>query len=204
MNVTENTYQWARALYPRQTTDCVVLHHAAAKSASPDDIHRAHLARGWSGIGYHYYIRKDGTIYRGRPEKMTGGHCEGENYHTIGICFEGNFMDETMPDKQLEAGRWLLDDIRKRHPNIHVVRHKDLNSTSCPGTHYPFDKMTEVDEVTTTTITATMNGRETKLTSIIHNGENYVRLRDLADAQSDDKLTVTWDAAAAKVVIQSK
>jgi len=62
----------------------------------------------------------------------------------------------------------------------------------------------EEDEVTTTAITASMNGKDTKLTSIIYNGENYVRIRDLADAQSDDKLTVSWDSANSKVIITSK
>ncbi len=60
------------------------------------------------------------------------------------------------------------------------------------------------DNVKTKTITAKMNGTETALTSIKLNGENYIRIRDLADAQNDDKLTVAWDEAAQTVVINSK
>lgn len=51
----------------RSRPTAVVLHHAEAKTASVQDINRWHLERGWVGIGYHYYIRKDGSIYRGRP-----------------------------------------------------------------------------------------------------------------------------------------
>jgi hypothetical protein len=62
----------------------------------------------------------------------------------------------------------------------------------------------EVDEVEIGTITAKMNGIATPLTSILYKDENYIRIRDLADAQTDDKLTVGWDEATRTVVITSK
>ena len=55
-----------------------------------------------------------------------------------------------------------------------------------------------------TTITAIMNGKPTKLTSILHNNENYIRIRDLADAQTDDSLMVDWNSTNKTVVIESK
>lgn len=62
----------------------------------------------------------------------------------------------------------------------------------------------EDEEVEIQKITADMNGRETPLTSILYKGENYVRVRDLADAQTDDDLTVNWDPVRKKVIIKSK
>ncbi|WP_206460432.1 D-alanyl-D-alanine carboxypeptidase family protein [Anaerovorax sp. IOR16] len=62
----------------------------------------------------------------------------------------------------------------------------------------------EEEEVDTTTITAKMNGKNTKLTSILYKNENYVRLRDLAEAQSDDALEVSWNQATKTVEIKSK
>jgi murein DD-endopeptidase MepM/ murein hydrolase activator NlpD len=62
----------------------------------------------------------------------------------------------------------------------------------------------EEEEVKRTTITAKMNGKATKLTSIVYKDENYVRLRDLADAQKDDKLTVDWNTSTKTVEIVSK
>ena len=53
------------------------------------------------------------------------------------------------------------------------------------------------------TITAIINGKQTKLTSILHNNENYIRIRDLADAQLDDNLRVDWDAVNNNVIIES-
>ena len=51
----------------RSSTKRIILHHAAAKKCSAEDIHRWHLNNGWSGAGYHFLVRKDGTIYRLRP-----------------------------------------------------------------------------------------------------------------------------------------
>jgi N-acetyl-anhydromuramyl-L-alanine amidase AmpD len=148
MTIIEKTYAWAYPLTKRTVTDCIVLHHAAVTTATPDQIHAAHLANGWSGIAYHYYVRKDGSIYRGRPENTIGGHTKNENYHTIGVCFEGNYMTETMPDAQKDAGKWLVQDIKTRYPDIDVKRHKDFNPTGCPGDNFPFDEISGGDNMT--------------------------------------------------------
>ena len=104
MTVIDKTYEWAKPLSRRSTTDVLILHHAGVASASPDSIHRTHLGNGWAGIGYHYYICKDGTIYRGRPEDTVGAHAYGANSHSIGVCFEGNYqVEQTMPAAQLAA-----------------------------------------------------------------------------------------------------
>ena len=75
----------------------IVVHCSAVK---PDQLSSAaqidswHRERGFHlGIGYHYVIRRDGTIEPGRPEWMIGAHChvKGHHYnsHSIGICYEG-------------------------------------------------------------------------------------------------------------------
>lgn len=138
LNIIEKTYNWAYALTPRTLTTHLILHHEGGSGSTPEQIHAYHLSKSWAGIAYHYYIRKDGTIYRGRPENMVGGHTADYNYCSIGICFEGNFENEYMSDAQLEAGQALVADIIKRYPNIKTYRHKDLNATACPGTNFPF------------------------------------------------------------------
>lgn len=52
------------------------------------------VKNGWAGIGYHFVIRKDGTIERGRPLSVVGAHAQGDNLHTIGICMARNFEKE--------------------------------------------------------------------------------------------------------------
>lgn len=126
------------ALTKRTVTDRIILHHAAG-NGSVESVHNYHKSLGWSGIGYHYYVRKDGSIYRGRPEEMVGGHTSGYNYCSIGVCAEGNFETESMSDAQREAIRALVLDIRTRYPDTQTIRHKDVAATACPGKNYPFD-----------------------------------------------------------------
>ena len=58
-----------------------------------EDVHSWHQARGWSGCGYHYIIRRDGTIERGRPINYTGAHAKanGHNNQSIGVSFVGGY-----------------------------------------------------------------------------------------------------------------
>ena len=120
----------------RSKTEFLILHHAAA-SGTVQAIHAAHLNRGWIGIGYHYYVRKDGTIWRGRPENSVGAHTAGYNGKAIGICFEGNFETETMGEAQLQAGLWLIRDILSRYPDPVIGGHRDYDATACPGANFP-------------------------------------------------------------------
>ena len=62
----------------------------------------------------------------------------------------------------------------------------------------------EEEEVKVEEITVEMNGKETKLNTIFYNDENYVRIRDLADAQSEDAFSVAWDSKRKKVIIKSR
>ena len=91
MKIIEKTYRWNGTLARRGVTRRIILHHAAAVTCSADQIHAWHLANGWSGIGYHFFVRKDGTVYRGRPEDTVGAHAGGSNSDSIGVCFEGSF-----------------------------------------------------------------------------------------------------------------
>ena len=137
MNIIEKTYKWNGKLSNRKSTNRIILHHA--KSCTADDIHRWHLANGWCGIGYHFFVRKDGSIYRGRPEGVVGSHAKGSNSDSIGICFEGSYMTETMNQTQINAGRELVAYLKNKYGISKVQKHMDVCSTNCPGTNFPFD-----------------------------------------------------------------
>lgn len=117
----------------------LVLHHAEASKCSVQDIHYWHLNNGWSGIGYHYFIRKDGSVYRGRPDGAIGAHCQGSNTNTLGICFEGNYMKETMPTAQYNAGIDLIKYLIGKYGNLPIYGHKELLATECPGSKFPLE-----------------------------------------------------------------
>ena len=70
--------------------------------------------KGWSGIGYHFLVRKDGTIYQGRPEDTIGAHAKGANHDSIGIDAEGDFMKEEMNPLQLNALIDLVSYIKNK------------------------------------------------------------------------------------------
>ncbi len=125
----------------RSKTNRMIIHHAAAKKASASDIHRWHKQRGWSGAGYHFLVRKDGEIYRLRPEKYIGAHASGSNSDSLGICFEGDFETEKMGDKQKKSGKELVAYLKKKYGISKVQRHKDVGSTSCPGKNFPFSEI---------------------------------------------------------------
>lgn len=139
MRFIEPTYKWNGTLVKRQSTTRIILHHAAAKTCTAQQIHSWHVANGWAGIGYHFLVRKDGSIYRGRPEDVMGAHAGSNNYDSIGVCFEGSFDKEQMGAVQRQAGAELVAYLKKKYGVTTVQRHSDVNATGCPGTHFPFD-----------------------------------------------------------------
>ena len=124
----------------------IVVHCSAVK---PDQLSSAaqidswHRERGFHlGIGYHYVIRRDGTIEPGRPEWLIGAHChvKGHHYntHSIGICYEGGLdargqPDDTRTAAQKKTMRQLLEDLHQRYPRAMIVGHRDLShDRDCP------------------------------------------------------------------------
>lgn len=130
-----------KAMSNRQTTERIILHHSASSVASAEDIHRWHLNNGWEGAGYHFLVRKNGLIYRLRPENKIGAHASGSNYNSLGICFEGNFEVEEMPDIQVQAGKELVAYLKNKYGINKVQGHRDVNNTSCPGRNFKFDEI---------------------------------------------------------------
>lgn len=121
----------------------IIYHHAESTNCTIQDIHRWHLNNGWSGCGYHFFIRKDGSIYRGRPENCLGAHTSNHNTGSLGICFEGSFNKETMTEAQLKSGQELTTYLCDKYNLLkaNVYRHKDFNSTDCPGANFPYEKL---------------------------------------------------------------
>ena len=146
MKIIESDFFWNGVLSKRALTKYIVLHHRAGEGDA-ESIHSQHLSQGWDGIGYHFYIRKNGEVYRGRPIDKIGAHTQGSNSCSVGICFEGNYeTDKEMPKAQLEAGQELVSYIKKLYPGAEVKGHRDLQSTACPGKNFPFKEITEGED----------------------------------------------------------
>ncbi|MEG2786463.1 MAG: N-acetylmuramoyl-L-alanine amidase [Romboutsia sp.] len=97
---------------------------------------------GFTMVGYNYYVRKDGSVWQGRPVNVTSGNCYGQNNHSIGVCFEGNYdKDASMPSAQFNAGVELIKYLENEY-NIHEVNgHKHYYNTDCPGRNFPLSRM---------------------------------------------------------------
>ena len=128
------------SLTPREATTRIVIHHTGNPTdddLSAEQIHRIHKNMGWAGIGYHFVVRKDGTVELGRPDIAVGAHAEGFNYCSVGVHVCGNFNIAEPTEAQLNALPMLLADICDAYGLIAaadiVVGHRDLMATACPG-----------------------------------------------------------------------
>lgn len=180
MNIFETQFNWNGSLSYGNNPIYIVLHHAEASVCSVLDIHNWHLGNGWVGIGYHYFIKKNGTIYRGRPENAIGAHCPNYNSNSIGICVEGEYMHETMTEAQKNAVIALCKDIMARHSIQHIYRHGDVYSTNCPGTNYPFNEI--VSRVYDGNYTPSQGSQETPSQP---SSRNYLTIGDRGDSVRD-------------------
>lgn len=99
---------------------------------------------GWSDIGYHYIIYRDGSIHTGRPESVTGAHTTGHNTVSIGICYIGGCpprseegwnlksKDTRTPQQKLALVK-LLRELKKKYPNAKIYGHRNFANKSCPS-----------------------------------------------------------------------
>ena len=142
MNIIEPKWSWTSGLSTRASTKYIVLHHAEASNCSVYDIDSWHKANGWSGIGYHFFVRKNGEVYRGRPLNSLGAHVTGMNNCSLGICAEGSYMKETMPRTQKKAIAELIEYLKSNYyPEAEIVGHREIGSSDCPGTNFPLDEL---------------------------------------------------------------
>lgn len=147
MEIKKANIKFSGKLKNRKNTRNIILHCSATpegRDYTVEQIHSWHLQKGWVGIGYHYIITRDGTIYQGRPDNTIGAHCTNYNSTSIGICYVGG-MDadnkhpkdtRTIEQKQalLELVQYLMD---KYHITLDNVRgHYELcppnNHKACP------------------------------------------------------------------------
>lgn len=117
--------------------DLIVIHcsasppKAAAKQTAAD-IDRMHRERGWQGIGYHWFLRFDGTVEAGRPETAVGSHVAGKNANSIGVCYAGGVGPDgkgadTRSPQQRQAMANLIRQLKQRYPGARVCGHRDLS-----------------------------------------------------------------------------
>ena len=120
----------------------IIVHCSATpegKDYSVDTIRQWHLQRGFSDIGYHYVIYRDGSIHTGRDESIIGAHCTGHNTNSIGVCYIGGCVSngKTPKDTRTEAQKVsllkLLSELKKKYPEAKVYPHYKFAAKACPS-----------------------------------------------------------------------
>jgi len=106
-----------------------------------DEVRRWHVEdRGWSDIGYHYMIDRDGTVVEGRPLERAGAHARGHNASSVGICLFGGHgssrndaFDENFTTAQDAALRGLIQRLETRFTIRKIIGHNEVSAKACPG-----------------------------------------------------------------------
>lgn len=180
MEITDKNLIFTSASGYREKTEYLIIHHTAgnASTETVESVHEEHLANGWAGIGYHFFISKDGTIYRGRPENWIGSHTLGYNDKSIGISLSGNFEKEKPSDVQILALIKLVDYLKNKYsiPDNKIMGHRDFDSTACPGANL-YKRLGEIKTGDSTIINPDeIEGKifaHDKKLGIVLNGESY-------------------------------
>ena len=115
--------------------DSIIVHCSATKAGqdfTATDIDRWHRERGFNGIGYHYVIRLDGKLEKGRDVALAGAHCKGWNEQSIGICYIGGLDEngrpaDTRTNVQKRVLYQIIMDLQREYNILQVLGHRDTS-----------------------------------------------------------------------------
>ena len=120
----------------------LVVHCSATRCNVPFTLERleqCHRQNGWDGIGYHFYITRDGLIRETRPLGVPGIHARGFNHCSIGVCYEGGLDEQGRPADtrtlfQRDALLDVLTVLKHRYPDAQITGHGQLPGVAkaCP------------------------------------------------------------------------
>ena len=116
--------------------DCIVWHTSATKESSNigvDELRRMHKARGWSDVGYHIIVQRNGNIQIGRPIEKIGAGVYGFNKHAVHLVWIGGLKNDgkTIVDNRSESQKASMIaatiEMKKSYPNAKVIGHRDFS-----------------------------------------------------------------------------
>ena len=131
----------------------IIIHCSATREGQDipiETIKKWHVeGRGWSDIGYHFYIDINGNIQMGRNIAKIGAHCKGQNRNSIGICYcggveaDGKTPKDTRTDEQKNALLAVLRTLKAMYPEAIIHSHSDYANKACPS----FDATSEYENI---------------------------------------------------------
>lgn len=123
----------------------VIIHCSATKQGldySAADIDLWHRQQGWKSIGYHFVVRLNGDIERGRSLNQVGAHCYGHNACSVGLCYIGGLnaagvATDTRTKEQKQSLECLIACIKRSFPWVTVHGHNEFVAKDCPSYRVP-------------------------------------------------------------------
>jgi N-acetyl-anhydromuramyl-L-alanine amidase AmpD/TolA-binding protein len=138
-----------------QPITTIVIHHTdTPKNFTVERIAHYHVFGAdsrkdpWPGIGYHYVIGADGSIYQTQRHETHSYHVGAANGYSLGVSLIGRFLrtgydrkpqppaDQLPTQAQMDSTArlvaWLLQELQIERVQ-QVVGHKELGATACPG-----------------------------------------------------------------------
>ncbi|MES2971817.1 MAG: peptidoglycan recognition family protein [Patescibacteria group bacterium] len=152
----------------------VTIHHTAT-TFTPDSfaamrsIWQFHTyTNGWGDIGYNYVVDSRGNMFQGRfydyaeaarlKGEVVGAHAYEHNRGTSGIAVIGNFTSSDPSNDvfysvarlaAFKAAPYDFNPAGSSWFGQHLIGHRDVNSTSCPGQKL-YDRLQEVRNLAST------------------------------------------------------
>lgn len=129
---------------PRKRTDFIVIHCSATRAIQnigAKEIRQWHKAQGWADIGYHFVIRRNGAVEKGRAIDAIGSHVKGHNANSVGVCLVGGLGNQAPwpPENNFTREQWaslkkVVADLLKKYPKAKVLGHRDFPGVAkaCP------------------------------------------------------------------------
>ena len=116
--------------------------HCSATTPKMDigvkEIRKWHTNRGFTDIGYHFVIRRDGIIEDGRDIDKVGAHVAGYNTGSIGICMVGGVDAAMKAEDNFTVEQWrsirnLLRILKADYPKATIHGHNEFANKACPS-----------------------------------------------------------------------
>lgn len=125
----------------RQATDAIFVHCSATPPTMDigrETIEMWHKQQGWLAIGYHFIIKRDGTVEEGRPVNVVGSHVKDWNSKSVGVCLVGGInakgqFEANFTTAQMNSLRNKLADLKVLYPQAEIKAHHDVAPKACPS-----------------------------------------------------------------------
>ncbi|NDV59324.1 N-acetylmuramoyl-L-alanine amidase [Bacteroides sp. 519] len=118
----------------------IIIHCSAtypSQDVSVKDIDTWHKAAGFTEIGYHFVVTRDGEICSARVLSKVGAHCKGHNTGSIGVCYIGGLdadgkPSDTRTKSQKESLLQLIEMLTRSYPVKNIYGHNEYSNKACP------------------------------------------------------------------------